>query len=223
MILRFDRRLLRNVDWPLLGAAFVLVTLSVVCLSNLGAGRGGPALAWRQLVWVGVGVVALLVLAALDYRNIVRAAPGLYLLGVGLLVTVFVLGRTVSGARRWIHVGPITFQPSELFKIIFIITLAWALTWRRSTPQTTRGTLGWMLALVAVPFVLVVRQPDLGTALVLVPVLGAILVGMGLRLRTLGALAAGAVAGLPLAWRRVTRHLWQRARGHVGSCVVYPL
>ena len=85
MILRFDRRLLRNVDWPLLGAAFVLVTLSVVCLSNLGAGRGGPALAWRQLVWVGVGVVALLVLAALDYRNIVRAAPGLYLLGVGLL------------------------------------------------------------------------------------------------------------------------------------------
>src|SRR5438552_15897475 len=200
MILRFDRRLLRNVDWPLLGAAFVIVTLSVVGCSNLGAGRGGPARAWRQLVWVGVVMVALLVLAALDYRNIVRAAPGLYLLGVGLLVTVFVLGRTVSGARRWIHVGPITFQPSELFKIIFIITLAWALTWRRSTPQTTRGTLGWMLALVAVPFVLVVRQPDLGTALVLVPVLGAILVGMGLRLRILGALAAGAVAVMPLAW-----------------------
>src|SRR5216683_1724305 len=186
MILRFDRRLLRNVDWPLLGAPFVIVTISVVCLSNLGAGRGGPALAWRQLVWVGVGLVALLILAALDYHNSVRAAPGLYLLGVALLVTVFVLGRTVSGARRWIHVGPITFQPSELFKIIFIVTLAWALTWRRSTPQTTRGTLGWMLALVAVPFVLVVRQPDLGTALVLVPVLGA--------------LAAGAVAVMPLAW-----------------------
>src|SRR5437762_1252039 len=218
MILRFDRRLLRNVDWPLLGAAFVLVTLSVVCLSNLGAGRGGPALAWRQLVWVGVGLVALLVLAALDYRNIVRAAPGLYLLGVGLLVTVFVLGRTVSGARRWIHVGPITFQPSELFKIIFIITLAWALTWRRSTPQTTRGTLGWMLALVAVPFVLVVRQPDLGTALVLVPVLGAILVGMGLGLRILGALAAGAVAVMPLAWPALKPYEREGgARAHRGA------
>src|SRR3989475_5688023 len=199
MILRFDRRLLRNVDWPLLGAAFVLVTLSVVCLSNLGAGRGGPALAWRQLVWVGVGLVALLVLAALDYRNIVRAAPGLYLLGVGLLVTVFVLGRTVSGARRWIHVGPITFQPSELFKIIFIITLAWALTWRRSTPQTTRGTLGWMLALVAVAVVPAVRLPGLRTALFLLARLGGTLEGMGVRLRILGALAAGAVAGVPVA------------------------
>ncbi len=200
MIPRFDRRLLRNVDWPLLGAALVLVTLSVVCLSNLGAGRGGPALAWRQLVWVGVGLVALLVLAALDYRNLVRAAPALYLLGIALLVVVFVLGRSVSGARRWLHLGPITFQPSELFKIIFIVTLAWALTWRRGAQLTTRGTLGWTLALVAVPFVLVVRQPDLGTALVLVPVLGAILVGMGLRLRILGALAAAAVAVMPLCW-----------------------
>src|SRR3989442_4841398 len=114
MIVRFDGSPHRSVDWTLLGAALVLVTLSVVCLSNLGAGRGGPALAWRQLVWVGVGLVALLVLAALDYRNIVRAAPGLYLLGVALLVAVFRLGRTVSRARRWIHVGPITFQPSEL-------------------------------------------------------------------------------------------------------------
>src|SRR6266446_3361112 len=200
MILRFDRRLLRNVDWPLLGAAFVLVTLSVVCLSNLGAGRGGPALAWRQLVWVGVGLVALLVLAALDYRNLVRAAPALYLLGVALLAVVFVLGRTVSGARRWIHLGPVTFQPSELFKVIFILTLAWALTWRRTPQPTPRGTLGGIIVLVVIPFALVVRQPDLGTALVLLPVLGAVLLGVGVRLRILGALVGLGVALMPLAW-----------------------
>src|SRR5436190_10059166 len=200
MILRFDRRLLRNVDWPLLGAAFVLVTLSVVCLSNLGAGRGGPALAWRQLVWVGVGLVALLVLAALDYRNIVRAAPGLYLLGLGLLVTVFVLGRTVSGARRWIHIGPLTFQPSELFKLIFILALAWALTWRRASQQMPRAAVGGIIVLVAIPFVLVVRQPDLGTALVLLPVLGAVLWGVGVRLKILGALVAVGIALMPFAW-----------------------
>ena len=135
-----------------------------------------------------------------DYRSLVRAAPAFYLLGLSLLVTVFVLGRTVSGARRWIHVGPLTFQPSELFKLIFILALAWALTWRRAPQQMPRGTIGGIVLLVAIPFVLVVRQPDLGTALVLLPVLGAVLWGVGVRLRILGALVAVGVALMPLAW-----------------------
>ena len=139
---RVDRRLLGNVDWPLLGAAFAIVLLGVVCLSSLGFGRGGSGLAWRQLMWVGVGITALLVVVTFDYRSFVRAAPSLYLAGLGLLITVFVLGRTVSGARRWIHLGPLTFQPSELFKLIFILTLAWALTWRREAQPSSRGTLG---------------------------------------------------------------------------------
>jgi len=141
-MLRVDRRLLKNVDWPLLGAAFAIILLGLVCLSSLGLGRGGSGLAWRQLMWVGVGAMALLVIVTFDYRSLVRAAPALYLLGLGLLVTVFLLGRTVSGARRWIHLGPLTFQPSELFKVIFILTLAWALTRRRAPQQTSRGTLG---------------------------------------------------------------------------------
>src|SRR5262244_1836332 len=127
-MLRLDRRLLHNVDWPLLGAALAIVVLSVICLSSLGLGRGGSGLALRQLLWVGVGIGALLVVVTFDYRSFVRAAPALYLVGLGLLVTVFVLGRMVSGARRWIHLGPLTFQPSELFKLIFILTLAGALT-----------------------------------------------------------------------------------------------
>jgi rod shape determining protein RodA len=200
MIPRFDRRLLRNVDWPLLGAALVVVASGVVCLSSLGLGRGGPGIAWRQLLWVGVGLLALLVVASLDYRNLVRAAPVLYIAGLGLLIAVFAVGRTVSGARRWIQLGPVTFQPSELFKLIFILTLAWALTWRRGPLQTSRGTIGLTVAIVAVPFVLVVRQPDLGTALVLLPVLAAVLIGIGLRLRVLGVVAACAVAAMPLAW-----------------------
>ena len=112
MILRIDRRLLQNVDWPLLTAALVLICLSFISLWSLSPTGG---IAFRQLVWVGVGSVALLVVVALDYRNLVRAAPAFYVFGVGLLLTVFILGRTVSGARRWIHLGPFTVQPSELF------------------------------------------------------------------------------------------------------------
>jgi rod shape determining protein RodA len=112
---------------------------------------------------------------------------------------VFVLGRTVSGARRWIHVGPLTVQPSELFKLIFIITLAWALTSARGE-RLGRAALVGTFVLLGVPFFLVVKQPDLGTALVLVPVLGATLVGLGLRMKVLGGLALGSVALMPLAW-----------------------
>ena len=198
-MLRVDRRLLQNVDWALLATALFIVALSVLSMWNLAPGRGGTALAWRQLSWVGIGLVALLVVASVDYRSLVRVAPAFYVLGVSLLVVVFVLGRTVSGARRWIHLGPITFQPSELFKLIFVLTLAWALASRAGEPLV-RGTVMGTLALLGVPFLLVVRQPDLGTALVLIPVVAAVLVGVGVRLRVLGAFALAGLAALPLGW-----------------------
>lgn len=198
-MLKMDRRLLQNVDWPLLGAALFIIGLSLTCLWSLNPGRGISALMWRQLSWVGIGMVGLLVVVSVDYRNLVRFAPVFYVIGLGLLVSVFVLGRTVSGARRWIHVGPVTVQPSELFKLIFIITLAWALTSARGE-RLSRAALVGTFVLLGVPFLLVVKQPDLGTALVLVPVLGATLVGLGLRMKVLGGLALGSVALMPLAW-----------------------
>jgi rod shape determining protein RodA len=198
-MLRLDRRLLQNVDWLLLGAALFIIGLSLVCLWSLNPGRGISSLVWRQVSWVGVGLIGLLVVASVDYRNLVRTAPVLYVVGLGLLTSVFVLGRTVSGARRWIHLGPLTVQPSELFKLIFIITLAWALTAGRGE-RFSRPALIGTFVLLGVPFLLVVRQPDLGTALVHVPVLAATLVGIGIRMKVLGALTLAGVAAMPLGW-----------------------
>ncbi len=197
-MLRLDRRLLQNVDWLLLGAALFIIGLSLVCLWSLNPTRGISSLVWRQISWVGVGLIGLLVVASVDYRNLVRSAPVLYVIGLGLLTSVFVLGRTVSGARRWIHLGPFTVQPSELFKLIFIITLAWALTTGRG--ERSRTSLIGTFVLLGVPFLLVVRQPDLGTALCLVPVLAAILVGIGIPLKVLGGMTRAGVAVMPLGW-----------------------
>jgi rod shape determining protein RodA len=197
-MLRLDRRLLQNVDWLLLGAALFIIGLSLVCLWSLNPTRGISSLVWRQVSWVGVGLIGLLVVASVDYRNLVRTAPVLYVIGLGLLTSVFVLGRTVSGARRWIHLGPFTVQPSELFKLIFIITLAWALTTGRG--ERSRTSLIGTFVLLGVPFLLVVRQPDLGTALCLVPVLAAILVGIGIPLKVLGGMTLAGVAVMPLGW-----------------------
>ena len=147
VIVGIDRRLVQNLDWLLLAAAGALIGLGMLSMWSLTAGGASPGILSRQLWWVGVGTVALVVVASLDYRNLVRAAPAFYLVGLALLLTVFVLGRTVSGARRWIHIGSFTFQPSELFKIIFVLALAWALTSRWARPLSRsaldRTALSW--------------------------------------------------------------------------------
>lgn len=194
-----DRRLLQNVDWILLAAAAGLVAMSASTLFTLNVGRAGGSVALRQLSWAGVGAVALLVVASIDYRRLVRWAPVLYLLGLAGLAAVFVFGRTVSGARRWIVLGPVSVQPSELFKICFLLTLVWVLVSRWAQPISS-AVLAGMAPLVLVPFALIIKQPDLGTGLLLWPVLLALLVGAGIRLRLLGGLAAGALALAPVAW-----------------------
>jgi rod shape determining protein RodA len=198
-VIGFDRRLLQNVDWPLLIATSGLVAMSATTLSTLTGGRAAGGVALRQLAWAGLGVLALLVVASLDYTKLVRAAPALYLLGLAGLASVFVLGRTVSGARRWITLGPLTVQPSEVFKLCFVLMAVWILTCRWAQPPGGAALL-MTLPMVAVPFVLVVKQPDLGTALLLFPVLLVLLVGAGVRLKLLGALVAAGLGALPVAW-----------------------
>ena len=194
-----DRRLLQNVDWPLLGATVGLVILSASTLASLHVGRAGGSVAVRQLAWFGVGMVALVVVASIDYRRLVRMAPLLYLVGLGALAAVFLIGRTVSGARRWLFVGPLSLQPSEVFKICFILMMAWLLTSRWAQP-INKTTLALAASLAAVPVVLILKQPDLGTALLLGPVLIALLIAAGMPLRFLGGLVLSGLAAAPLAW-----------------------
>src|SRR5437867_9139669 len=111
-----DRRLLQNVDWPLLGAMGGLVILSATTLASLHIGRAGGNVAFRQLAWFTLGLFALVAVASVDYRRLVRLAPVFFVMGLVGLASVFVLGRTVSGARRWILLGPMSVQPSEVFK-----------------------------------------------------------------------------------------------------------
>jgi len=206
---RIDRRLLQNVDWALLAIAVGLVVMSAVTLASLHVGRAGGSVVVRQLVWFLVGLVALILLGSLDYRRLVRAAPAIYLLGLAGLVAVFVLGRTVSGARRWVVFGPLSIQPSELFKVCFLLMVVWAITSRWAQP-VGKLTLVLTLPIVAVPVVLIIKQPDLGTALLLVPVLGILLVGAGMRLKLLGGLVLAAVAAAPLAWLALKEYQRER-------------
>src|ERR671936_1687582 len=194
-----DRRLLQNVDWPLLGAMGGLVVLSATTRASLHIGRAGGNVAFRQLAWFVLGLCALVVVASIDYRRLVRLAPLFFVLGLLGLASVFVMGRTVSGARRWILLGPMSVQPSEIFKICFVLMATWVLTSRWAQP-VGKTTLALTVPVLAVPALLIVKQPDLGTALLLLPVMTALLVGAGVRLRLLGGFALAGLCALPPVW-----------------------
>jgi len=208
-VLRIDRRLLQNVDWLLLALAFGLVVMSTVTLTSLHVGRAGGSVVLRQILWFVIGLVVMVLLASLDYRRLVRAAPALYLLGLIGLAAVFAMGRTVSGARRWVVLGPLSVQPSEIFKICFLLMAVWAITSRWAQP-VGKLTLVLALPIVAVPIVLIIKQPDLGTALLLVPVLVILLVGAGMRFKLLAGLALAGLGALPLAWLALKEYQRER-------------
>jgi rod shape determining protein RodA len=139
------------------------------------------------------------VVASIDYRRLVQMAPLIYVLGIATLIAVFVLGRTVSGARRWLFVGPISVQPSELFKLCFVLMAVWLLSSRWAQP-VGKATLVMAAPLALVPAALILKQPDLGTALLLFPVLMALMIAAGLPMRILGGLVLAGVAAAPVAW-----------------------
>jgi rod shape determining protein RodA len=205
-----DRRLLQNVDWPLLGAMGGLVIMSATTLASLHVGRAGGGVALRQLAWFAIGLLALIIVASIDYRRLVRLAPMFFAVGLAGLAAVFLMGRTVSGARRWILIGPMSVQPSEVFKLCFVLMATWVLTSRWAQP-IGKTTVALTVPVLAVPAVLIIKQPDLGTALLLVPVLTALLVGAGIRLRLLGGLALAGLAVLPVVWFAALRE-YQRER-----------
>jgi rod shape determining protein RodA len=153
----------------------------------------------RGLMWAGIAVVAFIVATAFDYRWLKTLAWPTYALQIGLLVLTLAIGTGLGGAARWITVGPLTFQFSELAKILMIVVLADYLARNHHRLESLTTILG-ACVLVAPPLVLVMLQPDLGTSLVF----GAILAGMlwmsGASLKWLAILAGGVIAAIPVAW-----------------------
>jgi len=195
----------RNFDFFLLGTALILAAFGVAMIysATLGTDQGGwswSGLPLRQAVYVGVGLVVLVVLATMDYRYLVYIRWPLYALNIALLVLVLFVGRETYGAVRWIDLGFFDLQPSEVAKPLLILTLGCYLA-QRGEKASTAGTLLFSL-LHLLPIVgLVFIQPDLSTAIVLAAIwLGMVWVGGVRPVYLLGLGLVGAPAGF-LAWR----------------------
>ncbi|MEQ1440203.1 rod shape-determining protein RodA [Fontimonas sp. SYSU GA230001] len=195
-----------HIDLPLL--------IMLLCLAGVGifvqysaSGHSMPAV-WSQAQRILLGVMAMIAVAQAPpdiYRTVV---PWGYALTVLLLVLVLVLGDSAKGAQRWLDLGVLRFQPSELMKLAMPVTVAAFLHTRRLPPSLP--TILVTLALIGLPAALIIKQPDLGTSLLIIAAGGFALFFAGLQWRwILGALAAVGAAA-PLLWERL--HDYQRKR-----------
>ena len=158
----------------------------------------------RALMWTALAVIAFIVATAFDYRWLKTLSWPLYLFQLALLVLTLGIGAGVGGAARWIAIGPLTFQFSELAKILMIIVLANYLAARQGKLDSLGSILG-ACVLVGPPLVLVMLQPDLGTSLVFAAILAGMLWMSGASLKWLFILAAGLIALVPIAWTYILR------------------
>ncbi len=177
------RRLIQQIDVGLLVCVFVLTGMGLVIIASVTAHMVPGATfyyAKRQLIYVLIGLVAMGVAAlAVDYSWILEHWKFFYGLGVVLLALVLVHGHSALGARRWIQVGPFPLQPSEFAKLSVAVALAGYLSQRRAPVGRLRDILP-VVALVVVPALLVMKQPDLGTALVFFAIMAGVLYMAGI-------------------------------------------
>ena len=195
-----------HLDPPLLLGVLVLSAFGLVALYS--AGGRDTDLVIRQAVRLAIGFGFMCVAARIAPRRFFHWAPLLYLAGVLLLCAVFVLGETAQGAQRWLRVGPIRFQPSELVKLTVPMMVAWYLSRGELPPRLWRIALGGCLTLA--PVALVMQQPDLGTSLLIVASGAFVLFLAGAGWRYIVALVTLAAASVPVLWHFM--HDYQRQR-----------
>jgi rod shape determining protein RodA len=179
-----DARTRKHLDLPLIGLTYAVAAVGLLILYSVT--HADPAAQYKkQAVGLILGSVALVTTAAIDFHLYSRFARQLYIANLLLLAIVFRGGQVVNGAARWINVAGFQFQPSEFAKLLTIITLA-ALLVRRGAEIEQPKTLCLSLLYVAVPAALIFKQPDLGTALVLLAIWMGMVFIAGARPRHLG-------------------------------------
>src|SRR3989440_6417141 len=194
----------RDYDWWLLAILATICALGVLEIYSATHGSSLAGMHMKQLRWLAVGTILMFILSRVDYHLIMDQSLILYLICIAALIAVLLLGNSRFGAKRWIPVMGQMFQVSELAKLIIIIVLARFFTEVRSDKLDLRDLIMAGL-LVGVPLVLILKQPDLGRALVLLPLLfvGAFLAGLQWQhmaaIVLVGAMLVGAVFYPPVS------------------------
>ncbi len=190
-------------DIVLLGAVLLLNIISLVMITSATyATAGGDDSRWyvqRQAIFLLINLALMFFSLRFDYKQLERFATPLYLFNLIMLLAVMFVGQSALGAQRWIQIGPVSLQPSEFSKIIMIVVMAKMLNDRKenfSSMWDAAPIFGYMLP----PFLLVLKQPDLGTSLVFVAIVLVMLYIAGIPVKLYKWLAGAAVVLAPVFW-----------------------
>lgn len=192
----------KDFDLFLIILPLVMVLASFLFLYSASHGLyepGGTNFAFRQLVWLAVSAVILVLLVNVDFRRVLDWSYLYYAAIAAILFLLLVVGGARMGAKRWFSMGWMTFQPSEFAKIILVMTLAFYLGNNRHAGRSMKGLVMPFL-LTGALFLLIIKEPDLGSALILLAILFVILLASGTPAKYLAGLALAGAAASPVLW-----------------------
>jgi rod shape determining protein RodA len=202
-IMKFDRRLFINFDWMLL---LVVLCISLIGLLNIYS-TGFNQMSARQdfifikqIQWIVVGLVFMTAAFCIDYRFVSRYAYLIYGFSILLLLIVFFYGYATRGSQRWILLGGFSFQPSELMKLTLILALAKYFDHHRRIEPYRLKDLAVPFLIMLAPFLLILKQPDLGTAMILFIIFSSMVLFIGVYWKSLGWSALTGLVLIPAGW-----------------------
>lgn len=191
-------KFLKGIHWPIVFVMLVLAGIGIIAIYAASFRMEGDY-ASKQFLWMGLAILTFFLGVWVGYRPFFNMAYLLYAISIVLLVYVLIFGGARSGASRWIDLGPYALQPSELAKLATILVLADFFSSRNpTTNQLYTVFLGGLL--VVVPVFLILKQPDLGSALVFFPIFFAIIFLWGIRIRYLITFFLMSAAAVPFLW-----------------------
>ncbi|WP_028574093.1 rod shape-determining protein RodA [Desulfonatronovibrio hydrogenovorans] len=198
-----DRQLFLYINWPMLAVIFLLFSAGVLNLYSASAFRVGDGTALtsfynRQIIWGGISLTAMIVVMAFDYRHLKTGSWTVYGLSLVFLVAVIFWGKSIYGAQRWLDLGFFSFQPSEVAKI-GVLLMAAAFLAKIAPPLGLKDLLKTLLVAL-VPAFLIARQPDLGSALLLVFLVAGMVIYHGIRKNVFKGLVVTVPLLLPAGW-----------------------
>jgi rod shape determining protein RodA len=204
-----ERNLWKDFDWAMLALALAICALGLVQINSATRGTPLAGLHWKQLAWIVMGLAAMALVSRIDYHSFLEQAPILYLLALLALFGVLLLGHKKFGARRWIEIAGQGIQVSEVVKVVIIITLARYLSELR-TERLSLMDLAKIGVLAGLPTGLILLQPDLGTALVLIALTGVGVFLAGIEWKHAVAIILLGALLLPVGWHFMKPYQKQR-------------
>lgn len=198
-----DRRLLTNFDWKLLLMVLLIAAVGVMNIYSASASYKvvGTPYAVKQIYWVSAGMMLAVLSCSIDYHLLEDLAYWLYGGVLVLLVLVLAVGKTSMGATRWLNLGLFTLQPSEPMKIVIIVTFARYFARRPYADGLRLAELAVPFLILGLPALLIMKQPDLGTAIMVLLVAGTIMLAVGVRWSTFAYLVLATVPVCYLGWQ----------------------